>query len=239
MIFIKEKIKGNIYTLRSEDYASDNNIISLGKNVQKLLNAFCTNRFNTFDDMANNHTLMFSMKISNECKGGVLYCSEFTDKLFKVISVSTDSQKKDEGIIYSAEIKDLFGLELKELFNRTNLHERTFISQIVLSSIELNYATDKLTLMEFKEKEKYKFYKENKVAYCSYVDINGNQFIKMIIYNPITQQEHVKLLIINGKIKDTQFKFDKKNKEKIKKMFDKTLCHIAKGNDCYIEEIEI
>ena len=239
LIFEKEKIKGNIYSLRAEDYATDTNIISIGKNVQKLLNAFCINRFNTFDDMCSCQSLVFSMKITNECKEGVLFCSEFTDKLFKVISVSTDSQKKDEGIIYSSEIKNLFGLELKDLFIRTNQQERTFISQIVLSSVELNYATDKLTLMEFTEKEKFNFYKNNKAAHCSFVDINGIQFIKMIIYTPIAQMEHVKLLVVNGKVKETKFKFDKKSKEKIKKIFDKTLCNIIKGNDCYIEEIEM
>ena len=38
--------------------------------------------------MCSCQSLVFSMKITNECKEGVLFCSEFTDKLFKVISVS-------------------------------------------------------------------------------------------------------------------------------------------------------
>ena len=74
------------FKLKNEDYTSDNNIINIGKNIQKCLNAFCNNKYNTFDDLAQSKKTIvtFYCEIKNECnemilKGKIKKCYKFVE----------------------------------------------------------------------------------------------------------------------------------------------------------------
>ena len=86
LIFEEEKEFKGIYKLKNEDYTSDNNIINIGKNIQKCLNAFCNNKYNTFDDLAQSKKTIvaFHCEIKNECNDMILKGSEFSERLFKI-----------------------------------------------------------------------------------------------------------------------------------------------------------
>ena len=225
------------FIVRSDDYSKDDNIITIGKNVQRLLNGMCLNRYNTFDDMCANKKLTFHIDITDNCKRASLACSEFTDKLYKVNQMDTESSIKKEGIIYSCNLREIFGYEVTDFYKRTNQYEKTLINQIVLSSFEMNTSTNKITLMDYKLKEEHKFHMNGKLGCVSLIDINGNQFLKMMMYHPMVQQEHFKLLIIDGKVRGhSRFHFDRYH-DKIKQIFEKTINNVKKGIDCYIEEL--
>ena len=251
LLFEKDpQCENNVYVVKSQDYSSDQNIICIGKNVQKLLNNFCFNRFNTFEDLCENKTLNFRIDIKNECKDATLKISEFNEKLFKVIEYTNTSALKNEGIIYGCSLKELLGYETGELYKRTNQYEKTFISQIVLGSVGLNEKTNKLILCDFESEDKYKFYLKNRVSCFDYININGNKFVKMTIYNPIVQQEHTKIFIldcsyslknnnsVNSKKNINKFSFSDYD-EKVKQLFLKSLQNISKGQDKYIDILEL
>lgn len=251
LLFEKEPQCGsNAYIVKSQDYSSDQNIICIGKNIQKLLNNFCFNRFNTFEDLCENKTLNFRIDIKNECKDATLKISEFNEKLFKVIEYSNTSSLKNEGIIYGCSLKELLGYETGDLYKRTNHYEKSFISQIVLGSVGLNEKTNKLVLCDFECEDKYKFYLKNRVSCFDYININGKKFIKMTLYNPVVQQEHTKLFLldcsyglknnnsVNSKKNINKFSFSDYD-DKVKKIFLKTLQNISKGQDKYIDILEV
>ena len=151
--------------------------------------------------------------------------------------MDTESSIKKEGIIYSCNLREIFGYEVTDFYKRTNQYEKTLINQIVLSSFEMNTSTNKITLMDYKLKEEHKFHMNGKLGCVSLIDINGNQFLKMMMYHPMVQQEHFKLLIIDGKVRGhSRFHFDRYH-DKIKQIFEKTINNVKKGIDCYIEEL--
>lgn len=225
------------FIVRSDDYSKDDNIITIGKNVQRLLNGMCLNRYNTFDDMCENKNLSFHIDITDNCKRASLACSEFTDKLFKVNQMDSESSIKKEGIIYSCNLREIFGYEVRDFYPRINQYERMLINQIVLSSFEMNTNTDKITLMDYTLKEEHKFNMNGIIGCVSLINLNGNQFLKMMMYHPMVQQEHFKLLLIDGKVRGhSKFHFEKYH-ERIKQIFEKTINNVKKGIDCYIEEL--
>ena len=64
----------------------------------------------------------------------ILKGSEFSERLFKITQFDNDLNKND-GIIYSCDIKDLFGYDVSELFLKTNFYEKLYISQFLINSI--------------------------------------------------------------------------------------------------------
>ena len=79
----KKEFKG-IFKLKNEDYTSDNNIINIGKNIQKCLNSCCNNKYNNDLSQSKKTIFIFHCEIKNECNDMILKGSEFSERLFKI-----------------------------------------------------------------------------------------------------------------------------------------------------------
>ena len=67
LIFEEKKEFKGIFKLKNEDYTSDNNIINIGKNIQKCLNSFCNNKYNYDLSQSKKTIFTFHCEIKNEC----------------------------------------------------------------------------------------------------------------------------------------------------------------------------
>ena len=239
LIFEEEKEFKGIFKLKNEDYTSDNNIINIGKNIQKCLNAFCNNKYNTFDDLAQSKKTIvtFHCEINNECNDMILKGSEFSERLFKITQFDNDLNKND-GIIYSCDIKDLFGYDVSELFLKTNFYEKICISQFLINSIYINNENKKVTLYESKVINYYNTVYCDKICNFALTKINNHYFIKFMIYNPIVAQEFIKILLIKSdKIRE---KLQLEDYDKIfKKNILNSVQNFKKGQSAYLEVLEL
>ena len=228
------------YILKSSDYSEDSNIINLGKNCQKLINNFCVGKYNTFEDLCTSKGVSFYAKVTDHCQEMMLRGAEFGDRLFKVTELTAQGSSKNEGLIYSCEMKILFGYEIADLNKRINEFERTALSQFILNSVHEDEKSSKIALSAFEVLDSYKFCFENKVCSFEYVNIGDNRYIKMLIYYPLTQQEHTKIFFLKSSSEKCLKKFNFEQQEaKIRKLFHNSLHNLTKGQDSYIELFEI
>ena len=238
MIVIKNSL---FITLTSLDYTSDENIINIGKNIQKTINNFCVDRYNTFDDLClSKGQVTFKCEISNKCNNLTLFICDFSERLFKVFKINENLNKLD-GIIYSSEMKDIFGYEINDLYNRTNKEEKIFLSQFIMNCItvnEIDEKTEKIVIMPFNAINNFSFINNNKIVNYSIYEINKNHFMKLLIYNPLTNQDYFKIFKIVSKKDINKFSFDT-YKDKLEEIYLNTLNYMMNENDYFISYIEI
>ncbi len=231
----------NIFILSSSDYTSDENIINIGKNIQKTINNFCVDRYNTFDDLClSKGQVTFKCEISNKCNNLTLFICDFSERLFKVFKINENLNKLD-GIIYSSEMKDIFGYEINDLYNRTNKEEKNFLSQFIMNCItvnEIDEKTEKIVIMPFNVTNNFSFINSNKIINYSIYEINKNHFMKLLIYNPLTNQDYYKIFKIVSKKDINKFSFDT-YKDKLEEIYLNTLNYMMNENDYFISYIEI
>ena len=239
LIFEEEKSFKGVFKLKNEEYTSDNNIINIGKNLQKCINAFCNNRYNTFDDLAQSKKTIvtFNCEIKNNCNDMLLKGSEFSERLFKITQYNNDLVKND-GIIYSCDIRDLLGYEINDLYQKTNIYEKICISQFLINSIYINDENKKVTLLQSNVINNYTIVSNEKVCNFSLTKIDNQFFIKFMIYNPIVTQEINKVLLIKtDKVKDN-LKLDDYDKE-LRNLILNTIQSCKKGISSFIEVFQM
>ena len=231
----------NIFTLTSSDYTSDENIINIGKNIQKTINNFCVDRYNTFDDLClSKSQVTFKCEISNKCNNLTLYICDFSERLFKVFKI-TENLIKLDGIIYSSEMKDIFGYEINDLYSRTNKEEKIFLSQFIMNCItvnEIDEKTEKIAIMPFNVINNISIINSNKIINFSIYEINKKHFMKLLIYNPLTNQDYYKILKIVSNKELKNILFDT-YKDKLEEIYSNTLNYMMNENDYFISYVQI
>jgi hypothetical protein len=138
-------------------------------------------------------------------------------------------------------MKDIFGYEINDLYNRTNKEEKIFLSQFIMNCItvnEIDEKTEKIVIMPFNVTNNFSFINSNKIINYSIYEINKNHFMKLLIYNPLTNQDYYKIFKIVSKKDINKFSFDT-YKDKLEEIYLNTLNYMMNENDYFISYIEI
>ena len=138
-------------------------------------------------------------------------------------------------------MKDIFGYEINDLYNRTNKEEKIFLSQFIMNCItvnEIDEKTEKIVIMPFNAINNFSFINSNKIVNYSIYEINKNHFMKLLIYNPLTNQDYFKIFKIVSKKDINKFSFDT-YKDKLEEIYSNTLNYMMNENDYFISYIEI
>ena len=179
----------------------------------------------------------FNCEIKNNCNDMLLKGSEFSERLFKITQFNNDLNKND-GIIYSCDIRDLLGYEINDLYLRTNLYEKICISQFLINSIYINEENKKVTLLESNSINHYTIVFNEKICNFTLTKINNHYFIKCIFYNPIVCQEIIKILLIQTDKNKDNLQLDDYDNE-FRNLIINTIQSCKKGVCSFIEVFQM
>jgi hypothetical protein len=103
---------------------------------------------------------------------------------------------------------------------------------------EIDEKTEKIVIMPFNAINNFSFINNNKIVNYSIYEINKNHFMKLLIYNPLTNQDYFKIFKIVSKKDINKFSFDT-YKDKLEEIYLNTLNYMMNENDYFISYIEI
>ena len=200
--------KKYVYSFKNNDLNKNELLLELIKNIQKCVNSYCSGVVNVFDDIYPKtnpnqkklkELLIFKLNISNKLNDCKLFVCEFGNRLCKVVSVDQKLVKL-KGIIYSCEIKELFGYETNDLWNKLLPYQKVIFGQMILNSVFFNESNSRICINKYEVINELNFVKELKVCNFSLIKLNQNlTYIKFTIYMSVGTWEYTKIIFVNSK----------------------------------------
>ena len=210
LLISKKEIDGhNLYYFVNEEITQHEKFIGMLKKLQKCLNAYCSDRrIKIFDDIydktniRNNkikELITFKLYIENNLNDMCLYGCEFNDKLCKVVSVNQDLVKLNR-IIYSAELKELFGYDTNGIWKKIFIDEKYFFGVLMLNSVYLTEDKKEINFYKFEIIDELNLVQNLKICHFALIKLNNVYMIKVTIYMSVGSWDFNKMIfVINSK----------------------------------------
>ena len=239
--------KYEIYSLKNNDLNNNEMLLEIIKNLQKVINGFCSGIVNVFDDLyikANSNQkkikelLVFKLDINNQLKNMKLFVCQFDNKLCKIITIDQNLTKV-KGIIYRHEIADLFGYETSNIWNKLISYQKLKFAQIILNAAIYKEENSIMSIDKYQILDEINFVYQKKICNFCLIKLKNFIYIKFMLYESIGTFEFTKIIFIKNK-KNNLDKIKLKDiKDKLLLAVNKSIENINNGDDSLFSEINI
>ena len=239
--------KYEIYSLKNNDLNNNEMLLEIIKNLQKVINGFCSGIVNVFDDMyikANSNQkklkelLVFNLDINNQLKNMKLSVCQFDNKLCKIITIDQNLAKA-KGIIYRHEIADLFGYETSYIWNKLISYQKLKFAQIILNSSIYKEENSIMAIDKYQIIDEINFVYQKKICNFCLIKLKDIIYIKFMLYESIGTFEFTKIIFIKSKKNNLDKIKLREIKEKLLIEVNKSIENINNGDDSLFSEINI
>ena len=239
--------KYEIYSLKNNDLNNNEMLLEIIKNLQKVINGFCSGIVNVFDDMyikANSNQkklkelLVFKLDINNQLKNMKLSVCQFDNKLCKIITIDQNLTKA-KGIIYRHEITDLFGYETSNIWNKLISYQKLKFAQIILNAAIYKEENSIMAIDKYQIIDEINFVYQKKICNFCLIKLKDIIYIKFMLYESIGTFEFTKIIFIKSKKNNLDKIKLREIKEKLLIEVNKSIENINNGDDSLFSEINI
>ena len=239
--------KYEIYSLKNNDLNNNEALLEIIKNLQKVINGFCSGVVNVFDDMylkanSNQNKLkelfVFKLDINNQLKNIKLSMCQFDNKLCKIITIDQNLTKA-KGIIYRHEIAELFGYETSSIWNKLISYQKLKFALIILNAAIYKEENALMGVDKYQTLDEINFVYQKKICNFCLIKLKDFIYIKFMLYESVGTFEFTKIIFIKDKKNELNKIKLRDIKDKLLLAVNKSIENINNGDDSLFSEIYI